>query len=71
MSARAAPLCVGAAVLVALLGCGCSSREIYDVSAGWRKNECYKIGDLERRERCMKEADRSYDAYRAGQERTQ
>ena len=70
MSARAAPLRVGAAALAALLACGCSSRQIYDASLGWRKNECYKIGDLEQRERCMKEADRPYDAYRAGQGKT-
>ncbi len=70
MSARASPLRLGAAVLAALLVCGCSSRQIYDASLGWRKNECYKIGDLEQRERCMKEADRPYDAYRAGQGRT-
>ena len=70
MSARATPLRVGAAVLVALLGSGCTSRQIYDASLGWRKNECYKIGQLEQRERCMKEADRPYDAYRAGQGKT-
>ena len=70
MSARTAPLRVGAAVLAALLVSGCSSREIYDASLGWRENECYKIGDLEQRERCMKEADRPYEAYRAGQGKT-
>jgi hypothetical protein len=70
MRARAAPLRVGAAALAAVLASGCSSREIYDASLGWRKNECYKIGDLEQRERCMKEDDRPYDAYRAGQGKT-
>ena len=70
MRARAAPLRVGAAALAAVLASGCSSREIYDASLGWRKSECYKIGDLEQRERCMKEADRPYDAYRAGQGKT-
>lgn len=53
------------ALAAALLVGACSSKEIYDASLGWRKNECYKIGDLDRRERCLKEADRPYDAYRA------
>ena len=46
---------------------GCSAREVYDASAGWRRNECNKIGEQEKRERCLKEeAGRSYDDYRAG-----
>ena len=54
-------------LLAATLVAGCTSKEIYDAAAGWRRNECNKIGDTERRERCLKEeADRSYDAYRAG-----
>ena len=58
---------VAALLLAAWLGAGCTSKEIYDAAAGWRRNECNKIGDTERRERCIKEeADRSYEAYRAG-----
>lgn len=55
------------AVLVVLALPGCSARQVYDASAGWRRNECSKIGDQEKRERCLKEeAGRSYDDYRAG-----
>jgi hypothetical protein len=53
-------------LLAVWLAVACSSKEIYDAAAGWRRNECYKIGDPDQRERCMKEADRPYDAYRAG-----
>lgn len=55
------------AAIVVLILTGCSAREIYDASAGWRRNECNRIGDQEKRERCLKEeAGRSYDDYRAG-----
>ena len=55
------------AAIVVLILTGCSAREIYDASAGWRRNECNKIGDQDKRERCLKEeADRSYDDYRGG-----
>ena len=37
--------------------------QIYNAAQGWRRNECYKIGDLDQRERCLKEANRPYDAY--------
>jgi hypothetical protein len=57
--ARAAGL-----LLAAAMATGCSSEQIYNAAAGWRRNECYKIADLDQRERCMKEADRPYDAYR-------
>lgn len=55
------------AAIVMLILSGCSAREIYDASQGWRRNECNKIGDQEKRERCLKEeAGRSYDDYRGG-----
>lgn len=65
---RAAGTWVWPAGLLAwtLLATGCSTEQIYNAAAGWRRNECYKIGDLEQRERCLKEAERPYDAYRKG-----
>lgn len=54
-----------ALVAVALLVSGCSSEQVYNAAAGWRHNECNRIGDPQQRERCLKEeADRPYDAYR-------
>jgi uncharacterized membrane protein len=56
----------GAALLA--LGClagGCSSEQVYNAAAGWRRNECYKMADLAQRDRCLAEADRPYGAYRA------
>ncbi len=57
----------GLSLLLALAAAvaGCSSEQIYNAGAGWRRNECNKIGDAQQRERCLKEeADRPYDAYR-------
>jgi hypothetical protein len=55
-----------ACLALTLLASGCSPEQVYNAAAGWRRNECYKIVDVEQRDRCLKEADRSYDAYRAG-----
>ena len=53
-------------LLAAGLTAGCTSKDIYNASQGWRQNECNKIGDWERRERCLKEeANRPYEAYSA------
>ena len=46
------------------LAAGCTSEQVYNAAQGWRRNECYKLGDPVRRESCLKEADRPYDAYR-------
>ena len=56
-----------ALLLGACLAAGCSSEQIYSSAQGWRRSECEKIMDAASRERCRVEADRSYDAYRAGQ----
>jgi len=56
-------------LLAAALAAGCTAKEVYNATDGWRRNECYKISDLERerRERCLKEAERPYEAYRDAQ----
>jgi hypothetical protein len=43
---------------------GCTSQQLYDSAAGWRENECMKILDTPRRERCMKEAQQPYEEYK-------
>ena len=58
--------CLATLLLALTLAAGCTSKEIYNVSQGWRQNECNKIGDTERRERCLKEeANRPFEAYSA------
>jgi len=50
--------------VVAFLLAGCSSQQLYDSAAGWRENECNKILETPRRERCLKEARQSHEEYR-------
>ena len=54
------------AILMTAAG-GCTSQQLYDSAAGWRENQCMKILDTPRRERCMKEANQSHDEYRKRQ----
>lgn len=54
-------------LLAALLGGGCTHRQVYDSAAGWRQNECNKILDDAARTRCMQTATRDYDRYRKDQ----
>jgi hypothetical protein len=56
---------LGVLLVAASLAAGCTPEQVYNAAAGWRRNECYKIGDLEQRDRCLKEADRPYDVYRS------
>ena len=55
---------LAAALVAAALAGACSTEQIYNSTQGWRRTECYKIGDLDRRDRCLAEANRPYDAYR-------
>jgi outer membrane protein assembly factor BamD (BamD/ComL family) len=65
---RRARALLACALLCAQLAAGCSAEQVYNAAAGWRRNECYQLGaDAAQRERCLKEADRPYDAYRAAQ----
>ena len=40
---------LAALLLAASLAGGCTSKEIYNASQGWRQNECNKIGDADKR----------------------
>ena len=52
-----------AIALLLLAAAGCSSQQLYNNAQGWRENECSKILDTQRYERCMKEARRSHEEY--------
>ncbi|MFN9772800.1 MAG: hypothetical protein ACK54X_09270 [Burkholderiales bacterium] len=64
---RAAPVAL-AATLAALLLAGCTSREVYQASQGWRRSTCDGMVEPERRAACLERADRDYDAYRRERE---
>ncbi len=48
--------------LAALLA-ACSIEQAYTAGQGWRKNQCYQLTHPQDRQRCLKEADQSYDGY--------
>lgn len=52
---------------LAVLAAGCTSQQLYDNAQAWRENECMKILDTPRRERCLKEARMSSDEYKKSQ----
>lgn len=54
-------------MLVALLTSACTTRQMYDSAAGWRRHECDKILDEAARARCMETASKDYDTYRKEQ----
>jgi hypothetical protein len=57
-----------AATLAAVLLAGCTSREVYQSSQGWRRSTCDGIVEPERRAACLERADRDYGAYRRERE---
>jgi hypothetical protein len=59
--ARAAALALPL-VLVLLLA-GCSARQMYAAGQGWQRNECTRMPDGAERDRCLANAERSYDDY--------
>lgn len=61
------PALVATAVAAATLA-GCTSREVYQASQGWRRSTCDGIVEPERRAACLERADRDYDAYRRERE---
>jgi hypothetical protein len=58
---RAAAL---AALLIASIAAGCSTRQAYDSAQGWQRNACNRIVDAIERERCVASTTTSYDDYR-------
>lgn len=50
--------------LVALLLCGCSAQQLYASGRHAQRSECMKLSDLAARDRCLKDANMSYDTYK-------
>ncbi len=59
------PSSLPALLALAALLPACSTQTAYLSVMEMRKQECRKIPDLAERARCEKEADRSYDRYKA------
>jgi len=43
---------------------GCTERQVYDSGQAWQRNECGKIADRDRQDRCLREASTSYENYK-------
>lgn len=61
---RLFPLLAGLAAAPTLAGCALPQYG-YTVMMETQKEECRKLQDMDQRARCLKEADRSYDRYKA------
>lgn len=53
---------LGLGVVVAL-GAGCSGQQLYASGQAYQRNQCARLPDQTERETCLRDADRSYDAY--------
>ncbi len=49
---------------VLLSATACSSGQTYLALQGWQRNECNKLIDLDERDRCTRQTNTSYEAYR-------
>ncbi len=47
----------------AVLG-SCSSKQLYQTGQAWQENECFRIDDIQARNRCLANASVSYEQYK-------
>lgn len=52
-------LTLGAAALA-----GCSSKQLYQTGQAWQEHECFRIDDVQARNRCLSNASVSYEQYK-------
>jgi hypothetical protein len=52
----------------ALGGVSCSSPQAYGTGQAWQRNECNKIIDTQERQRCVANANVSYETYQRQQD---
>lgn len=53
-------------ILAGAMVAACSAPQLYATGRNAQKSECMKRADSVDRERCLRDADLSYDAYRRG-----
>jgi hypothetical protein len=51
-------------VLVAAGPAGCSGEQAYSAGQSWQRNQCARLPDKAEYDRCMADANRSYDSYK-------
>jgi len=50
--------------LLALALAGCSGEQAYSAGQNWQRNQCARTPDRAEYDRCMADANRSYDSYK-------
>lgn len=43
---------------------GCSSKELYKTGQAWQENQCFRIDDIQERNRCLSNASVSHEQYK-------
>ncbi|CUS33339.1 conserved exported hypothetical protein [Candidatus Nitrospira nitrificans] len=43
---------------------GCSSKQLYKTGQAWQENECFRIDDMQVRNRCLSNSSISYEQYK-------
>ena len=51
-------------LFLALALAGCSGEQAYSAGQNWQRNQCARIPDRAEYDRCMADANRSYDTYK-------
>lgn len=52
-----------ALAVVSAITSGCSTQQLYGTGQAWQRNECQRSVDQDERERCLKNANTSYESY--------
>ncbi len=55
---------VGACVAILAAASGCTWQQAYSSAQGWQRNACNRFFDQTERDRCLGNAEMSYDEYR-------
>jgi hypothetical protein len=51
-------------IVLALALAGCSGEQAYNAGQNWQRNQCTRLPDKAEYDRCMADANRSYDSYK-------
>jgi len=51
-------------IVLALALAGCSGEQTYSAGQNWQRNQCTRLPDKAEYDRCMADANRSYDSYK-------
>jgi len=56
-------------VVLTVVVAGCAGKDLYQTSQGFRRAQCERILEADRRADCMRNADRDWESYERDRER--